>query len=143
MKKILIAVLLALGSTNAIAQTTSLRELMRSMGYMLDEINSRSSEPQNFSEAAIKTRELRRALILSLALDPPKFTTMNERDQNSARVEYHQLLARVIHLSATLEKTLDADSDSQTLSGTRLADVRNLLHEINVLVGKAHRRFRD
>ncbi len=143
MKQLLIALLLTVASTNAVAQTSSLREHMRAMGYMLDEINSRSSEPQNFSEAAAKTRQLRHALIQSLALDPPKFAAMNEKEQNAARVEYHQLLARVVHLSATLEKTLDADSDSQTQSGTRLADVRNLLHEINVLVGKAHRKFRD
>lgn len=143
MKQLLIALLISFGSTNAMAETTSLREHMRAMGYMLDEINSRSSEPPQFSQAAAKTRELRRALILSLALDPPKFATLNDKEQNFARVEYHQLLARVVYLSATLEKTLDADSDNQTQSGTRLADVRNLLHEINVLVGKAHRKFRD
>jgi hypothetical protein len=143
LKHLLIALVLTSGSTNAIAQTTSLREHMRAMGYLLDEINSRSSEPLKFSEAAAKTRELRRGMIQSLAFDPPKFATMNERTANAARLEYHQFLARVIYLSATLERVMDADSDSQTQSGTRLGDIRNILHEINVQVGRAHGKFRD
>ena len=144
MKFVLPLFLAALAALPAAAQTApTLRDRMRAMGYLLDDINSKADQVPDYHAAAAKTRELREHLIQSLPIDPGKFGNLNEREKNAARLEYHQLLARVIYLSATLEKTLDAADDFQTQSGSRRNDVRNLLHEINVLVGKAHGRFRD
>lgn len=144
MKFILSVFIASLTALPAMAQTApTLREKMRAMGYLLDDINSRADQVPDYHAAAAKTRELRDYLIQSLPMDPGKFASLNERERNAARVEYHQLLARVIYLSATLEKTFDSADDFQTQSGSRRDDVRNLLHEINVLVGKAHGRFRD
>jgi len=121
----------------------SLREHMRAMGYQLDEIFARSQEPLKYSEAAVKTRELRGQLVKAIALIPSKFETLREREKNAAIAEYHQFTARVIYLSATLEQTFLLPDDLQTASGSREKDIRNLLHEINVVVGKAHSKFRD
>lgn len=144
MKFILPVLLTAFSALPAAAQaSSSLRDHMRAMGYLLDDINSRADQIPDYHTAAAKTRELRDHLIQSLPMDPAKFANLNEREKNAARLEYHQLFARVIYLSATLEKTFDSADDFQAQSGSRRDDVRNLLHEINVLVGKAHGRFRD
>jgi len=142
LKKLLLFGLILLSAAKATGESVRLQDHMRSMGRLLDEINARANEPINFSEAAAKSRELRRELVLSISIDPNKFLSMSEKEQRDARIEYHKLMARVIYLSATLEKTLEAEDDFGTQSGTRIEDVRNLLHEINVLVGKAHQKFR-
>ncbi|MGE0528079.1 MAG: hypothetical protein AB7G93_21525 [Bdellovibrionales bacterium] len=144
MKHVFLFLLVSFAALPALAeQQLPLRDHMRAMGYLMDEIYSRAKEPITYKEAAQKTRELRGHLVESIALIPTKLITMREQARNSDLIEYHQLMARVIYLSATLEHTLSAGDDFHAQSATRQDDVRNLLHEINVLVGKAHRQFRD
>ena len=121
----------------------TLGQHMRAMGYLLDEVFARSEKSVEYLEAADKVRELRDHLVDSIALRPAKFAQMNEAQRNAALIEYHQLMARVIYLTATLEHTLTVGNDLEAESGSRKKDIINLLHEINVLAGKAHRMFRD
>ena len=132
-----------LPSTALSEQPATLRDHMRAMGYLLDEVFALSKETGSLVTAADKTRELRGHLVQSIAIFPGKFSAMRETERNSAAIEYHQLFARVIYLSATLERTLLAGQDFPFESGSKNEDVRNLLYEINVLVGQAHRKFRD
>lgn len=137
------ALSLLLVTSSIHADPPTLKDHMRAMGYIIDEINARSTEPKSFKEAASKTRELRSHLVQAIALEPGKFATFKENELNAARREYHQALARVIYLSASLERVLETETDFETQSGSRVADIRNILHEMNVLVGKAHAKFRD
>lgn len=145
MKQLLLSMALALAAQGTYAQEKplTLREHMRAMGYILDEVFSRANESKNYAEAAERTRQLRTHLVQSISLYPQKFSTLRELEKNAAVLEYHQLMARVIYLSASLEQTFAAGDEFHFVSGSRQDDIRNLLHEINVLIGKAHRKFRD
>lgn len=143
-KTLFVSILIACSSASAWAENPlTLKEHMRAMGYILDEVFSRADQSATYKEAAAKTRELRQHLIQSIALQPTKISSMREAQRNAAMIDYHQLMARVIYLSATLEHTFSAGDDFQATSNSRENDIRNLLHEINVIVGQAHRKYRD
>lgn len=144
MKWIAALLCLQLASPSAYGQTEmTLREHMYAMGYLIDEVFALSDQPENYVTVAEKTRELRGHLTKSVALLPENFTSLSDIERNSSTVEYHQMMARAIYLTASLEETLLASEHAQFQSGSKKEDVQNLLYEINVLIGKAHGRFRD
>ncbi len=116
---------------------------MRTMGFIMDEIFARSSEPNDYPLAAQKTRELRQQLIEAAAHTPKKFSSLPEKQRNSATVEYHQMMARVIYLLAGLEKSLSEESQALPEGSYVGEKIRNQLHELSVLIGKAHKKFRE
>jgi hypothetical protein len=144
MKQILIALALILASPVGIAleQSADLREHMLAMGYLLDEIFARSDNPNDYKDAADKTRELRTHLTYAIAKIPITIERLPENQKDQAMIEYHQYLARAIYLTATLEQTLRGGEHAHIESGSVEEDIKNLLHEINVVVGEAHGKFR-
>ncbi len=140
MKSVLVLFLLA-GSVSASGATPTLREHMTAMGYILDAVWVASAEQKTYATAADKTAELRDHLTKAIAILPSSIENLNPNQRRAAVIEYHQLMARTIHLSGTLEQTL-LNPDIDPISGSRQRDVQNLLREISVVVGRGHGRFR-
>jgi hypothetical protein len=115
---------------------------MRSMSYLMDEIFTKTEDAKDFPEGGRLTRDLRHHLIQSLALTPGKLANQSETEKNMGMIEFHQLLSRVIYLSASLERAFSAE-EYEPESSSRQEDIKNLLHEINVISGRAHRLFRE
>ncbi|NJL24930.1 MAG: hypothetical protein HC902_06985 [Calothrix sp. SM1_5_4] len=91
MKNLLLAVIVSLAGPMGWADPEpSLRDHMRAMGYLMDEIFSRAKETKNYQEAAQKARDVRAHLVKAIALEPDKFRGMRETEKNAARIEYHK-----------------------------------------------------
>lgn len=120
-----------------------LSDHMRAMSYLMDDIFTRTGDSRDYPEGGRKTRELRQHLIQALALTPRKLANLSEGDKNAKMIEFHQLMARVIYLSASLERAFDAVDGYEPESRSRKDDIKNLLHEINAVSGQAHKHFQD
>ena len=146
MHKFLVALMIVAGGFLPVARATgaemNLRERMVAMSYLLDAIWVDASTPDTYPQAAKKVAELREHLVHSIALLPNRIHAMEPRYRAAAVVEYHQLMARTIHLTASLEQAL-VKADFDPVSGSRVHDVHNYLREISIVVGKGHGRFRD
>ncbi|MGE4132548.1 MAG: hypothetical protein AB7F86_12970 [Bdellovibrionales bacterium] len=129
-------------ATRAQEVPSTLKNHMYQMGYLMDEIWVKATDPTKHVEAAEKVSELRGHLTKAIGLMPPKVQAMtNKVDQRLAMIEYHQLLSRVIYLSASLENTLLRPNLEPT-SQSKEKDIQNLLKEISVIVGRGHAKFR-
>ncbi len=145
MKSLLLA-FFTLVSVSSHAQTEapelSLREHMQAMAMLLDEVFARSNSNEDFAEAAVKVRELRSHLVRAIAQEPGKAMSLTDPERFAMMAEFHQYLSRVIYLSCSLEQALVGGDTYFPESGSRQDDIRNILHDISVVVGKAHQKFR-
>lgn len=139
--KYLIAAALFSMSMAAQAAPKTLKEHMTAMGYILDSVWVAANDPQTYSVAADKSAELREHLTQAIALTPHSISTMEPRQRRAAIIDYHQLMARTIHLAASLEQAFNS-SGPDPVSGSRQQDIQNLLREISVVVGRGHGRYR-
>ncbi len=140
MKYVIAAILLSM-SISAPAAPPTLKEHMAAMGYILDSIWVAANDQQTYQTAADKTAELREHLTQAIALTPNSIATMEPRQRRTAVIDYHQLMARTIHLTASLEQAF-SQSGPDPVSGSRQQDIQNLLREISVVVGRGHGRYR-
>lgn len=140
MKYVLAVVALSFSLSTQAAELT-LREHMAAMVYILDSIWLSTTDAANYPKAADKTAEMREHLTQAIGLKPGKLQSLNPTQRRQAVIEYHQLMAQIIHLSATLERTLAAP-DLDPVSGSRQRDVQNLLREISVVIARGHEKFR-
>ncbi len=141
----LILVIAAFASMGVLAKAEPLNELaahMRAMSSNLEITKVKSSETTTWSEAAAGSRELRTHVIGALGLVPEVIKSMTEVDQRRAMLEYHQLMARLIYMSASLEDAFTAGQEYQSISVSREMDIQNLFHEIDKLMSYAHDRYR-
>lgn len=140
--KYVLSIAILLSGWGVGAAELSLREHMQAMGYLLDAIWVDSADVKTYPQAADKTAELRDHLTKVISLVPGKIQGMQIKQKRAALIDFHQLVARTIYLSATLEQTL-SQPDLDPVSGSRERDVQNLLKEISVVVGRGHGRYRD
>lgn len=140
MRYVIAAALLSL-SLSAHASPMTLKEHMAAMGYILDAIWVSANEPRTYPEAADRTAELREHLVQAIAITPNGIAAMEPKQKRAAVIDYHQLMARTIHLTASLEQAFSS-AGPDPVSGSRQQDIQNLLREISVVVGRGHGRYR-
>ncbi len=135
------AALTFFSSVGQAEEPLTLRQRMTAMGYILDEVWVHSAKSEDYLLAADKVRDLRAHLVQAIGLLPGKFAGLTPAQQRIGTIEYHQLAARVIFLSGTLELAF-MGRDFDPIGPTRELAIQNLLREISVIVGQAHGKFR-
>lgn len=131
---------LAPGS-GAVQSGISLGEHLAVAENLLDDIRDKAELEESYPEAAALTRHLRSHLVDSIGLTPEKFLTQPERSRHRAMVGYHQIMARAIYLTASLERALNGGQEFWPESASRNDDIRNLMGEVEKIVQEACLRF--
>ena len=142
MKSLLFAaVLLALGHP-ALAQKSGFADRMHNIYFNFRQAKAESHSETFYPWAAGRVRTLRAEAIKTIALTPEKVNSFNELERRREMLVFHQTMARLIYLSASLEDAFTAGDEYESVSASRAMDIENLFHEMENLMNFAHSRFR-
>ena len=138
---ILSLALLVLPMAGSADEGRELRDHMGKLGLLWDDVWVKANSQKTWDQAADRVAEMRAELIQAIRHLPFKIVVMPEKERRMAEIDFHQHMARAIYLLSSLEQTL-ISPDVQPQSQSREQDVKNLLHEVSVVVGRAHAKFR-
>ncbi len=139
---IALAFVLLSSGAGAEEDSRSLAETMRAMAAEFESARSYSANEETYSRAADHSRRLR-AHVISAVSKTPRSLELRERDEKlRGLLEYHQLMSRLIYMSASLEDAFTSGEDYSSISVSREMDIESLFHEIAKLMKAAHERFR-
>lgn len=142
MKSLLFAFALLALANPAHAQDSAFSDRMHKIYFNFRQAKAESHSETLYPWAASRVRTLRSEAIKTIALTPKKINSYKELERRREMLVFHQTMARLIYLSASLEDAFTAGDDYVSESISREMDIKNLFHEIENLMDFAHSRFR-
>lgn len=142
MKSLLIIAALFAFHAPAQAQESGFSDQMHQIYFNFRQAKAESHSETFYPWAAGRVRILRAAAINAIALTPEKVKSYKELERRREMLVFHQTMARLIYMSASLEDAFTAGDEYEATSVSREMDIENLFFEIEKLMNDAHARFR-